>query len=167
MAARNGLDTAIRALAIARRTVANLRLDLQGVGDQLPRLKELAVDLGVRDAVFFWDLCPVEKVVDFILHGDVGIIPYRYTGFSEYYAWMHRPIIASDTIAIRSMFRPESVVRCDPESPEGFAEAMVDLYRHPAKRARMVAAAAEDYVAYRWEVMATRYQDLLGCLCRG
>jgi len=77
---------------------------------------------------------------------------------------MNIPIIASDTPAIRSMFRPGSIVLCDPASPESFAEAIVDLYQHTEKRAQMVAAAAEDYEPYRWEVIAQRYVQLLEAL---
>jgi hypothetical protein len=43
---------------------------------------------------------------------------------------------------------------------------MIDLYRHPAKRASMIANAAEDYVPYRWEIEAKRYQLLLATLCQ-
>ena len=173
LAERNGLDTAIRALALARKVVPHLRLDIKGRGEQLPILKQLAVDLGVSDHVVFSDPCPSDEIVDFVVHGDVGIIPYRSDSFMELvlptkayeFAWMHRPIIASDTRAIRSMFRPESIVLCDPLKPEDFAEAIIDLYQHPEKRARMVANAAEDYKPYRWEFMAKRYQQLLLSLC--
>jgi len=82
------------------------------------------------------------------------------------FALMHRPIIASDTIAIRSMFRPESIVLCNSTSPASFAEAIIDLYQHPEKRARLVANAAEDYIPYRWEIMAERYRQLLLSLCQ-
>lgn len=173
LAERNGLDTAIRALALARRIVPQLRLDIQGRGEYSSILKQLAAELGVGDYVVFTDTRPFEEIVDFIIHGDVGIIPYRCDSFTELvlptkayeYAWMHRPIIASDTRAIRSMFRPESIVLCDPSKPEDFAEAIIDLYQHPEKRASLVANAAEDYMPYRWEVMAKRYQQLLLSLC--
>jgi glycosyltransferase involved in cell wall biosynthesis len=169
LAERNGLDTAIRALALARRVVPQLRLDIQGDGDYLPSLKQLVVELGVSDYVVFTGSCPADKLVDFVVHGDVGIIPYRCDGFAELvlptkayeFAWMHRPMIASNTRAIRSMFRPESIVLCDSSNPESFAEAMIDLYQHPEKRARMIANAFEDYTPYRWELMAQRYQQLL------
>jgi glycosyltransferase involved in cell wall biosynthesis len=81
------------------------------------------------------------------------------------FAWLHRPMIASDIQGIRSMFRPESIALCDPSQPESFAEAIIDLYQHPEKRARMVANAAEDYMPYHWEIMAKRYQQLLLNLC--
>jgi glycosyltransferase involved in cell wall biosynthesis len=173
VAERNGLDTALRALALARRTVPQLRLDIQGRGEYLPTLKQLAADLGLSDHIVFTDPSPFEKIVDFIAHGDVGIIPYRRDGFADLvlptkayeYAWMHCPIIASDTRAIRSMFRPESIKLCDPSKPEDFAEAIIDLYQHPEKRKSMVANADVDYKPYRWEVMAKRYEQLLTTLC--
>lgn len=174
LAKRNGLDTAIRALAIARCSVPQLQLAIHGAGDQLPYLKELAVNLGISDNVIFTiaHVSP-DQIVDFVVRGDAGIIPYGYDGFEEYvlptkayeYAWMHRPIIASDTYAIRTMFRPESIYLCDPTRPESFARAMIDLYHHSEKRAILVANAAEDYMPYRWEIMAEHYQHLLTCLC--
>jgi glycosyltransferase involved in cell wall biosynthesis len=169
LAERNGLDIAIRALAIALRSVPELRLDIQGRGEQLPNLKKLATELGVADRVMFSDPCPSEEVVDFVVHGDIGIIPYNCDPFMDLvlptkayeYAWMHRPIIASNTRAIRSMFRPESIALCEPSNPESFAQAIIDLYRRPEKRAAMVVNAAQDYIPYQWELMAERYQNLL------
>ena len=173
MEERNGLDTAIRALMLARRVVPHLRLDIQGRGSHLPVLKQLVVDLGAEEYVSFRDASAPDKLVDFVVHGDVGIIPYRCDGFAELvlptkayeFAWMQRPMIASDTLAIRSMFRAESIVLCDPASPESFAEAIIDLYQHSEKRAHMVESAFEDYQSYRWEVMAKQYQVLLAELC--
>lgn len=174
LAHRNGLDIAIRALALALPDAPHLRLDIMGRGEQLPVLKALAAQLGVSDQVVFSDPCPSEKVADFVAHGDVGIIPYRSDGFMELvlptkayeYAWMRRPMIASDNRALRSMFRPESVLYCDSSRPESFAGAIVDLYQHAEKRAAMIAAAAEDYQTYQWEVMARRYCQLLISLSR-
>lgn len=173
LAERNGLDIAIRAVALARCVVPQLRLDIHGDGEHLPILKQLAVELDISDSVVFTDSCPIDKLVDVVVHGHVGIIPYRCNGFAELvlptkayeFAWMHRPIIASDTRAIRSMFRPDSIMLCNPEKPESFAEAMIDLYQHPEKRLRMIAHAAEDYTPYRWELMAECYQRLLVSLC--
>jgi glycosyltransferase involved in cell wall biosynthesis len=172
VAERNGLDIAIRALALACQEVPHIRFDIKGRGEYIPNLKQLAWELGVGDRVVFSEPCSPEELVDFVTHGDVGIIPYRNDGFMELvlptkayeFAWMTRPMIASDTRAIRSMFRPESIVLCDPLKPECFADAIVDLYRHPEKRACMVEYAAEDYTPYRWERMAGLYARLLEAL---
>lgn len=173
LAERSGMAIALRALVLARRVVPHIRLDIKGFGD-VSTLRNLAVELGVDDIVEFSSVCPVEEVVDFILHGDVGIIPYQCDGFTEMllptkayeFAWMHRPMIASHTSGIRSMFRPESIVLCDPSSPQSFADAIIDLYQHPEKRACLVANAAQDYEAYRWEKMAELYEQLLISLNR-
>ncbi|MEO8970498.1 MAG: glycosyltransferase family 4 protein [Ktedonobacteraceae bacterium] len=172
LAERNGLETAIQALALARRVIPQVRLDIQGRGEYIPVLKELAATLDVSNAVTFRESCPSEKIVDFVVHGDVGIIPYRNDGFMELvlptktyeFAWMHRPMIASDTPAIRSMFRQESLVLCDSTNPQDFADAIIKLYQQPELRQRMIANAAEDYTSYQWEVMAQRYQQLLAAL---
>lgn len=172
LAKRNHVEVAIRALALARRVIPHLRLDIQGQGAVLPALKRLAAELGVCEQIVFSSPCPPENIVDFVVHGDVGIIPYPCDGFMELvlptkayeYAWMGCPIIASDTPAIRSMFRAESIVFCEPSNPESFAAAIIDLYHHPDKRACLVAHAAEDYLPFRWELMSTRYQRLLASL---
>lgn len=175
VAQRHGLDVAIRALALALRVVPNLRLDIKGFGDDLLKIKQLSEELGVSAHVVFTENSPYREVVNFIVHEDVGIIPYQCDGFADLLlptkayelAWMHKPIIASNTLAIRSMFRPASIALCDPTSPESFAEAIIDLYRHPEKRACMVANAAEDYAPYQWERMTERYAQLLESLsCR-
>lgn len=175
VAERNGLDTALRGFAQARQIVPHLRFDIQGRGETLPYLKQLAKELGVSEHVVFTDPCPSDELVDFVVHGDVGIIPYRSDGFMDLvlptkayeFALMHRPMIVSDTPAIRSMFRAESMMLCDPTSPASFAEAIIDMYQHPEKREPLVANAAEDYRPYRWEIMAKRYQALLLSLSQG
>jgi glycosyltransferase involved in cell wall biosynthesis len=174
VAERHGLDIAVQALALALRAVPHVRLDIKGRGEHLIKVKQLSEELGVSDHVVFCESSPVQEVVHSIAGIDAGIIPYQCDGFTELLlptkayelAWMHRPIIASDTPGIRSMFRPESIALCDPSSPESFADAIVDLYLHPEKRARMVTSAAEDYKPYQWEVMAKHYQQLLASLSR-
>ena len=173
LAERNGLDIAIHALALALPVAPYLRLEIKGRGEHLLTLKDLVKELGISDHVYFSAPCRLEELVDFVVHGDVGIIPYCSDGFMDLvlptkayeYAWMHRPMIVSDTPAIRSMFRSKSVILCDPSKPKSFANAIIDLYQHPEKRVHLAANAAEDYVAYQWENMAERYQQLLRSLC--
>lgn len=169
LAARQGLETALKAMALALPRAPHLRFDIKGRGEQLPILKRVATELGLTEKVIFTDMSPYAEVVDFITQGDVGIIPYLCDGYMELvlptkayeFAWMERPMISSDTPGMRSLFRPESVVLCDAMRPESFAEAIVDLYHHPEKRQSLVQNACEDYAPYRWEIMAQRYQELL------
>lgn len=172
VAERNGVDIAVRAVSIAASSITELELHIMGRGEMLLPVRELAAELGVADRLKLYDPVPSDEIVDFVVRGDVGIIPYRRDGFAELvlptkayeFAWMGRPMIASDTQAIRSMFRPTSIALCDPDRPETFAASIVDLYEHAERRDQMVADAAEDYAAYRWENMAERYAQLLAHL---
>jgi glycosyltransferase involved in cell wall biosynthesis len=173
MAARSGLDTTIRALALALPRAPHIRLDLMGSGDAIPSLKRLAEELEVADRVRFLPSAPTaERIVDFVVRGDVGIISYPVDGFMDLllptkayeYAWLSRPMINSDTPAMRSMFSPGAAALCAPSDPAAFAAAIVELYHHPAKRVQMAARALADYEPYRWEAMGKRYVELLAAL---
>ena len=139
VASRNGLDIAVRALALARKVVPHIRLDIKGRGEFIPTLKQLAQELGVSEYLVFSEPCQPEELVDFVTHGDVGIIPYRNDGFMELvlptkayeFAWMCRPIIASNTRAIRSMFRPESIALCEDSSPRASQMLSSSFIRTP------------------------------------
>jgi glycosyltransferase involved in cell wall biosynthesis len=174
-AARCGLHTAIEAMAKAANSAPHVHLRIMGPGDALPSLKELAQKLGVADRVMFLPTGPVDAVVDFIANGDIGIIPYPSAGYMDLvlptkayeFALMGRPIIASDLPGIRSMFRPSSVLLCQPSNADSFADAIVELYRSPEKRAQVAKQAEQDNMNHRWELMADRYCRLLTTLAAG
>ena len=171
-AARNGLDTAIKAFAKAREVAPHLVFHIRGQGEAIPQLKQLAAELGVADHLVFTGYGPLEEVADFVVHGDIGIVCYPSDGFMDLvlptkiyeYSWMRRPIIAASTTAIRSMFRPDSVRLCKTSNVDSFAEAIVELYEDPNKRAQLVGEAWNDYHRFRWELMAERYRSLLSSL---
>src|SRR5260370_8096898 len=72
---RNGLDIALRALALALPVAPYMRLDIQGRGEHLPVLKELAQELGLGDHIQFRDPCRSDTIVSFVFLAIVGIIP--------------------------------------------------------------------------------------------
>jgi glycosyltransferase involved in cell wall biosynthesis len=171
-APRNGVATAIRAFAKARPSAPHMTFQIRGGGEAVQQLKQLAHDLDVADHIVFSNYGSLEEVADFVAHGDIGIICYPCDGFMDLvlptkayeYSWMRRPIIAANTPAIRSMFRPASLRLCEASNVHSFAEAIVELYHDPRKRAQLVAAAWEDYQRFRWELMAERYRALLRSL---
>lgn len=172
---RLGIDTALKALALARREVPLLTLDIMGEGDDVKLFQQMADDLGLRDVVTFRPaVAPGPELAEFVASHDAGIVSYHADGFADLLlptkayemAWLRRPMVVSDTPAIRSMFRPESVLMCDSESPEAFAQAMAQLSRSATLRQAMVDNAAQDYEQFRWERERERYYALLQDLTR-
>ena len=84
IAERNGLDTAVRALALALPRAPRLRLDIMGRGEYVPEVKRWPSRLALPIMCTFTDPCPSERIVDFMLHGDAGIIPYRLDGLPSW-----------------------------------------------------------------------------------
>ncbi|MGH2504358.1 MAG: glycosyltransferase family 4 protein, partial [Ktedonobacterales bacterium] len=172
---RLGIDTALQALALARREVPRLTLDIMGEGDDVELFQQMAADLGLQGAVTFRPaVAPGPELAEFVVSHDAGIVSYHADGFADLLlptkayemAWLRRPMVVSNTPAICSMFRPESVLLCDSESPEAFAQAMVQLSRSATLRQAMVTNAAQDYERFRWERERERYYALLQDLAR-
>ncbi len=104
-------DLAVKALALARRQVANLKLLLVGDGPDLAALKALVRAEGVEDAVVFagWsdNLTQVYSAIDAL------VIPSRYEGLPLVLLqamYLRRPVIASavdgmlDTLPLHWLF---------------------------------------------------------------
>jgi glycosyltransferase involved in cell wall biosynthesis len=173
-AARNGLDVAIRAVAKALASAPHLMLHIRGNLEAGSDLKQLVRALNIADRVVFLPRGPLETLADFVAQGDIGIIPYPSDGFMELVlptkayelALMRRPIIASDTVAIRSMFSPASVMLCEASNVDAFAQAILELYWHPQKRAELAESAEREYLRFRWELMADQYRHLIASLAK-
>ena len=169
IAERNGLDTAVRALALALPRAPRLRLDIMGRGEYLLEMLKLAESLGIADHVTFSRALPFGAYCRLHRAWRCGHYSLPPRWFAELVlptkayeqAWMQRPMIASDTVAIRSMFRPGSLLLCDPNSPESFADAMVQLCENPELQRTLIERAAEDYVPYRWEQVASNIRRCL------
>jgi phosphatidylinositol alpha-1,6-mannosyltransferase len=93
-----GLDDLIRATAELRGRFANLHLVVVGGGDDLPRLRRLAVDAQVGDAVDFLDRVSDSELAACYANADVFALPSTGEGFGlvflEAMAFA-RPIVAA------------------------------------------------------------------------
>jgi phosphatidyl-myo-inositol dimannoside synthase len=76
-----GTDELIRALSQLVRSVPGLHLVAVGRGDDLPRLKQLAVDLSVADRVHFLEDLSNREVAACYAHADVFALPSTGEGF--------------------------------------------------------------------------------------
>ena len=103
-----GVDLAIRALAVARRTHPGLRLEIAGTGDARPFLEGVVAELGLGDAVMFHGFVSEEKKLHLLRSTWANIFPSPKEGWGITVieaAACGTPSIASDSPGLRDSVR--------------------------------------------------------------
>ncbi len=171
LARRLGLDIAIEAVARARGAIPRLELRIIGAGEERERLIELRDRLGLREVVTFSDgFVPVEQIPALIDDADVGLIPLRIHGGTDImlptklleYVSVGIPCIVPKTGTITRYFDEDMVRFFEAENRDSLAEAIVELYRDPARRTQLAHQATERFgKTYRWSEHKKVYVQLV------
>jgi glycosyltransferase involved in cell wall biosynthesis len=156
---RYGLDLVIRAVALLRDEIPELRFEVYGDGSQLDELRRLAGQLGVEDRVWFsGGFVPVDELVGAIAGADVGVVAMRRDPFRDVtlagkmfdFIALRRPVVASRTRSVERAFDAGAVELFESEDVEDLARAIRVLHADPERRRRMAERAAEVAEPYRW-----------------
>jgi glycosyltransferase involved in cell wall biosynthesis len=170
---RYGHDTMVRAVALAREKIPDLRLRITGSGDYEAELVQLIRDEGVQDSVEFLGWLDMPELVAELCRADVGIVAQKSSLYSNLvhtnkmyeYMLLGTPVIASRLRSTARYFGDECVQYFEPGSAESLADALVALHDDPERRRSLVAAAAQQYRATSWaaqkEIYLGGYADLL------
>jgi glycosyltransferase involved in cell wall biosynthesis len=147
IAPQDGVDYALRALALLRERRTDWRAVFLGSGDALPDMERLAVDLGLEDHIEFGGWAGDDRVGELLSTADVGLAPDPRSPLNDAstmikvaeYMSMALPVVAFDL--------PESVVTADGAAlfvagndEAAFADRVEDLLDDPELRARLGAA---------------------------
>jgi glycosyltransferase involved in cell wall biosynthesis len=138
---RYGIQTLLEAMAHLGKRIPGLHLDVIGDGEYRPELERLAASLDLGDVVTFTGRIPFDQVAPRLLQADVGVVPmwadYFFPNKLTEYLALGMPVIITDCPAVRLYFDDSAVYYVEAKSPEALAEAIMDLYRNPARRARL------------------------------
>jgi glycosyltransferase involved in cell wall biosynthesis len=165
-----GVDLLVEAVAEVAGHVDDIRLEIYGDGDALPRIRRLAADLGVVDRVWLSDgFLPHDEVVSRVQAASVGVIPNLPTALNRFalstklfeYVALGVPVVAADLPTIREHFSDEEVLFFRPGDAGALASALASLHLEPDAAAARAKAALERYEQYRWGANAERYARLL------
>lgn len=177
LAHRLGLDIAIEAVAKARSAIPHMQLRIIGAGEARGRLIELRDRLGLCAVVTFSDgFVPVEQIPALIDDADVGLIPLRIHSGTDImlptklleYVTMGIPCIVPKTGTIARYFDEEMVRFFEAENSSSLADAIMELYRDPAKRNRLAPQATERFGRiYSWSEHKKAYTNLVDRLLGG
>ena len=160
-----GQDVAIRAVALLRATHPGLRYLVVGAGPDEARLRALAAELGVADAVLFAGPLPDAEVAEAYATADVYVglsreeEPISVEGFGISFveaAASGTPAVAGDSGGVRSAVRHgETGFVVPAEDAAAAARAIATLLDDAALRSRMGRRARELVEThYNWERVA-------------
>jgi glycosyltransferase involved in cell wall biosynthesis len=170
-----GIDVIVRAVALLRDEIPDLRLDVFGEGSALPRIQSLATELGVSDRVrFSGRFVPLDTLVRGIANAGVGVVALRRDIFRDLthsnkmfdYITMRKPAIVSRTRSVAAYF-DESWFWMFVPGDECDLAAISELHADPGLRERLVSRAARVNEPYRWPHQRPRYQEIVRTLLLG
>jgi len=123
-----GLDIALRAAAMAARTVPGLEFLIAGSGDDRPRLERLAADLGLQERVRFLGFVSEAEKLSLLRSSWAHVFPSPKEGWgiaNVEAAACGTPAIASDSPGLReSVLNGETGILVPHNDPEAMANAM-------------------------------------------
>lgn len=83
LVAKKGFDYLLQACALLRDRGVDVRLRLMGDGEEGPRLKAMAAELGLDDRVWFAGSVPNDRIWELVGPEDVCVLPCVYCGDGE------------------------------------------------------------------------------------
>ena len=150
-----GVETAIRALALARGSRPDMALDVAGGGDDRDRLERVAAELGLGDAVRFHGPVSEAEKLRLMQTATANLLPSRKEGWgmtNVEAAACGTPSIAADSPGLRDSVRQGETGFLVPlGDPAAWAERMLLLANDPALVTRLGRAARRFAETLNWE----------------
>jgi glycosyltransferase involved in cell wall biosynthesis len=166
-----GIGFAIQALAIARQSRPDLRLDVAGTGDHRPALERLAAKLGQTDAVTFHGFVSEERKIALLRRAWANLLPSPKEGWGITVveaAACGTPSVASDSPGLRDSVRHMETGYLVPHGDvDALAARMLELAGNPALVARLGAAARRFAEGLSWERAAAETERHLQDIIAG
>jgi glycosyltransferase involved in cell wall biosynthesis len=171
LAHRLGLDIAVRAMATVKHAIGNAELRIIGAGEERGPLIELRDNLGLQEFVTFSEgFVPVDRIPALIADADIGLVPLRISGGTDImlptklleYVNVGIPCIVPKTGTIARYFDEEMVQFFEAENVQSLADAMLELYRNPKRRANLAQQAMDRFGrTYNWTEHKKVYTNLV------
>ncbi len=147
MGRQDGVEHALRALALLRARREDWRVIFAGDGEALPEMQVLASGLGLDDAVEFVGRLDDDGVRTLLSTCDLCLAPEPKTALNELstlikvaeYMAMSRPIVAYD-LAESKVTAGEAAVYARPNDESSFARCIDELLDDEGRRAAMAEA---------------------------
>jgi glycosyltransferase involved in cell wall biosynthesis len=162
------LDIALKALAHASNVVPGLKLKILGSGNRLPRLTELAQQLGVEKQIEFLGRVAIDDVKKVLEGADVGISTHQAGEFGDLYfstkilEFMSQglPVISSRTKTIARYIPESAIFFFEPENVDDMVKQIVKIWNEPDTVSKKITNAMLLVQQYSWEKEKVKLLEL-------
>ena len=132
------MDIAVRAVALASKTIDNIRFHIVGEGNRMQQVSELAEELGISERVYFDKPVQQDKIVEIMSRADVGISTHKKSEFGNLYfsnklveyLTQGLPVVASRTRTVVKYLPEDTVFYFEPENFEHCAQQLIIVWRN-------------------------------------
>jgi glycosyltransferase involved in cell wall biosynthesis len=168
-----GLDIAVRALALIKDKAPHASLHIYGGGTHRSYIEELIRQLGLGDRAFIKPVIPLRNLAEVVAQADLGIVPKRNDQFGgeafstkslEFMA-SGIPIIIAKTKVDQYYFDDSLVKFFEPENVEDLAGAILEMVRDNGLRDRLSKNCLEFVQKNNWGEKKEIYLKLVNRLC--
>lgn len=144
-------DVILHAIAEARRRDPRVRLDIVGWGPGMEKLRALAEQLGISDAVRFTGKVERSRVAALLSQSDI----YVHASATETFGvaivealFSGLPVVFADAGGVTRRIPPAMGVKVDPADAPGFARTILEMIRIlPEFQSQLIAAQARELFA--------------------
>ncbi|MCB1705689.1 MAG: glycosyltransferase family 4 protein [Halioglobus sp.] len=159
-----GLDTAIRALALARETVPALRLKIAGSGPQRAELQQLVQRLGLTDVVVFLGRLDRQQIVDLYHGADAMLNPSRVDNMPNSVLEALAcglPVISTNVGGVPYIVEDGQTALLVPrDDADAMAQAIVTVYTDSTLRSGLQERGCRAVAQYAWDEVRPQWLSL-------
>jgi glycosyltransferase involved in cell wall biosynthesis len=166
-----GLDTAIRAIGIARESIPDVRLKIAGSGPQRKELQALVHDLNLEEHIEFVGRLGSAEIISLYQSADGLLNPTTVDNMPNSVLEALScgvPVISTDVGGVPYMVRHEhTALLVPPGDAQQMADAIKRLFADPALRKKLSSAGLAEVRQYAWPEVRSQWLDLYNCAARG
>jgi glycosyltransferase involved in cell wall biosynthesis len=159
-----GLDTAIRAVALAADQVPSIKLKIAGSGPQQRELLELVQHLGLGQVVSLQGRLERSEIVDLYQNANVMLNPTHVDNMPNSVLEALAcglPVISTNVGGVPFMVQDgDTAVLVDPGDVQAMGEAIVILYQDHELRQRLRESGRREVAQYSWEKVRPQWLAL-------
>ena len=166
-----GLDTAIRAIGIARESIPDVRLKIAGSGPQRKELQALVHDLDLEEHIEFVGRLGSTEIISLYQSADGLLNPATVDNMPNSLLEALAcgvPVISTDVGGVPYIVRHEhTALLVPPGDAQQMADAIMRLFADPELRKKLSSAGLAEVRQYAWPEVRGQWLDLYNVAARG